>query len=313
MSTILGLVMAFVLALAGAGTSTIARPRWPGQQPGKVILGMSCGSDCAARQRELGSPYGVHRDFEKWADWAGVLAVIRHDHAQGRLPWVSVEGPIQGTPEGWKAVAAGTYDAEIRQLAAAIVSSDDKPILLTFNHEPSNDGTEAQGAWWAAAFTHFCDVLEGAGALANTGCVPILGDWLFNPANKKQVPSHWVTHAVLRRAAFLGVDLYENASGRPMGPRLQHIIDWMAAQGFPDKMVGVGELGTTDAIHPGVTSVDYLNESLSWAKANPDKIGVISYFNSTANSRAGAYWPLDEDPAKIRTFRKWLADGTFVR
>jgi hypothetical protein len=291
----------------------MSKPQWPGNEPGKVILGMSCGSDCPSKETQLHRAYGVHRDFAKWGDWTDVGAMIRDDHLHGRLPWVSVEGPVAGTPAGWYAVAQGRYDTDIQSLASVIRANDDQPVLLTFNHEPSNDGTEGQGAWWAAAFSHFCDVLNAAGALRNTGCVPILGDWLFNPHNPDQDPADWVTHAVLRRASFLGVDVYENASGRSLGPRLEHIIRWMAAQGFPHKMVGVGELGATDALHPNVTSAEFLDRSLAWAKAHPDKIGVISYFNSTANSRAGAYWPLDEDRKKIRTFRRWLSDPTFVR
>jgi hypothetical protein len=274
---------------------------------------MSCGSACATKESQLGSPYGVHRQFAKWGDWTGVVGDVQQDHSKGRLPWVSVEGPQLGTVSGWKALAAGTYDSQIKSLATAIKANDDAPILLTFHHEPSNDGTEAEGALWAAAYSRFCDVLNAQGALVNTSCVPILGDWLWNPANKAQDPKNWVTKGVLQRAPFLGIDIYENPSGVTIGPRLQSIIDWMAAQGFPNKMVGIGEMGATDALYPKKSAVQYLNESLAWAKANTDKIGVISYFNSTANSRTGVYWPLDENAAKMTTFRTWLNDTSFAR
>jgi len=313
MSSIVALFLALVMGLTGGaqGAAELA-PRWPGHQPGKVILGMSCGSHCQAREAQLGMPYGVHRQFTKWGEWDEVIAYVRADHAHDRLPWVSVEGPYRGAPWGWRAVADGDFDSEIRALAAAIKADDDQPILLTFHHEPSNDASEAQGVLWAAAFSRFCDVLDREGALANTSCVPILGDWLFNPANKAQDPADWVTKGVLRRAAFLGVDVYENASGTPIGPRLERILGWMAAQGFPDKMVGVGEMGGTDAHYAGRSSVEFLNQSLAWAAANTDKIGVISYFNSTANSRAKVHWPLDENPQKLATFRRWLRDDTIA-
>lgn len=281
------------------------KAQWPGHQPGKFYLGMSCGTDCTTKSAELGQGYGVHRQFNQWADWRGVAKNIQEDHAADRLPWVSVKPP-NGDATGWRAIASGSQDAEIRALATTLKDNDDSPILITFHHEPGNDGTEAEGVDWAAAYVRFHDVLKAEGALANVADPPIMSDWLFNPTNRAQDPDGWLTPAVLARAPFVGVDVYENASGETMAQRIPRVLAFLADRGYPDMMVGVGETGSTDAAHPDNSAVQWLNDSLSWVAAHPDQVGVVSYFNSVANSKPDVYWPLDESTAKMNNYRDWL-------
>jgi hypothetical protein len=291
----------------GSASYTVGQSQalWPGQQPGKVILGMSCGSVCPQKEADLGQAYGVHRQFKAWGDWSGVARVIQGDQAAGRLPWVSVKSPGSNAT-GWSAVANGDYDAAIRALATTLKANDNQPIILTFHHEPSNDGTEAEGVLWANAYIHFHDVLKAEGALVNVSDVPIVGDWLFNPQNRSQDPANWVTNGVLQRAPFLGIDLYQNNQGDSFAQRIPLIRNWMAARGFPDTMVGIGEFGSTDAASFAKGSVQWMNESLAWATAHPEAIGVASYFNSTANPMPNCYWPLDESGAKMSAYRGWM-------
>lgn len=328
MKTRIPLLLTIVLALGLGGATGIAqatapsdglvvakagkagKPHWPGHRPGKIILGMSCGSQCTAKERELGQNYGVHRQFTGWAAWDSVVKKIRASHAQGRLPWISVKGP--GGPAGWRAIGSGKHDAKIRQLAKALKANDRKPIILTFHHEPSNDGTEAQGKDWARANNRFRNVLGKKHALANVAFAPVLGDWLFNKQNKGQNPANWARKSVLKRASFLGIDLYENDSGETFAQRMPRILKWLARQGFPNKMIGIGEMGGTDSRYPKKSAVEFINESFSWAKKHTDKVGVVSYFNSMANSRAGVHWPLDESNPKVHTYRNWLGHPRFA-
>ena len=55
------------------------------------------------------------------------------------------------------------------------------------------------------------------------------------------------------------------------------------------------------------------NTSWQWAEANTDKIGLISYFNSTRNSKANVYWALDESKAKEDAFRRSLSSAVSTR
>jgi hypothetical protein len=77
-------------------------------------------------------------------------------------------------------------------------------------------------------------------------------------------------------------------------------------------MIGIGESGSTDRMYDAKSAVDWLNESLNWVASHTDKVGVVSYFNSTANSRAGVYWPLDESAAKMAAYRGWLNNSKVI-
>lgn len=280
--------------------------QWPGHVPGHVVLGMSCTKPCTDEASELGRPYGVHRRFYQWGAWSAMASDIDTDHAAARLPWVSVKSP--GGAVGWRAIAAGDHDAAIRTLASTLKSHDDQPVILTFHHEPSNDATEAEGKDWGAAYARIHDVLKAEGALVNVAYAPIIGDWLFNPKNAVGDPVNWVTPTVLSRASFFGVDLYEQSNGETFAERIPKILSYLTSQGYPNLQVGIGEFASTDAAYPKKSAVQWLNESLTWATQNPDKIGVAAYYNTAVNSRDGVYWPLDESPAKLATFQDWLAN-----
>ena len=287
------------------------RGEWAGHIPGKFYLGMSCGVVCGEKETSLGQSYGVHRTYKQWNNWSGVAKEIQRDHAAGRLPWVSFKPPLQGAA-GWSGIADGKYDADIKALATTLKANDDKPLLVTFHHEPSNDGTEDEGKLWAAAYVHIHDLLKAEGALGpNVSDPPILQDWIFNPTNRLQDPINWATDEVLERVPFMGIDMYQNSSGETFAVRIPRIIDWMADRGYPNIMVGIGETGSTGnwADAPADT---WLNDSLTWVANNTDKVGVVSYFNSTANSASDVYWPLDESGAKMAVYKKWLDHNTSI-
>jgi hypothetical protein len=296
-------------------TSTTSHPpagaQWPGHIPDKFYLGMSCGTICDQKESQLGQGYGVHRQFTTWGNWTAVAKYIQADNAAGELPWISVKPP-NGDASGWQAIAGGQHDADIRALATVLKANDDKPLLFTFHHEPGNDGTEAQGVLWAAAYVRIHDILESEGALENVADPPIMSDWLFNPVNRAQDPANWLTDGVLQRAPFIGVDVYENASGETYAQRLPRVLDWLAGRGYPNMMIGVGETGSTDAAYPGMSAVEWMDESLSWAAQHTDEIGVVSYFNSTANSKSFVYWPLDESAAKMTAYKSWLNNSVTI-
>jgi hypothetical protein len=287
-------------------TGTTTKGQWPGQIPGKFYLGMSCGTTCDSKEAQLGQGYGVHRQFTTWANLKAVAKDIQEDNAAGALPWISMKPP-GGAVAGWQAIANGQYDADIHALATTLKANDDKPVLFTFHHEPSNDAAEADGVLWAAAWVHIHDILASDGALVNVSDPPILGEWLWNPVNRTQDPANWLTDAVLQRAPFIGIDLYETKSGETFAQRVPRLLDWLAGRGYPNLMVGIGETGSTDTDSTfTMPAVDWLNQSLQWAADNTDKIGVVAYFNTTLNSRANVYWPLDESAAKLSAYRDWL-------
>lgn len=296
-----------------AGTST-AGAVYAGHTPGKVCLGVSTpGSHLSASLAAIGGSACVHRTFFQWGEWNAIGQQIRSDHAAHMLPWVSFKGaPGATVADGWLSMSSGSRDADLHALAAVIkstTSSTQGAALVTFHHEPNNDAADALGYRWANAYARVHDVLAADGALANAADPPILMEYLFR--NNAANPENWATPAVLSRMPFLGLDFYENSSGQGFSQRLAVVRDWMAAHGVV-KMIGIGELGCTDAAYPTQSAVQCINNNLAWARANTDKIGVISYFDSPQNSRAGVYWPLDESAAKTSIFHAWLNDPSFL-
>lgn len=284
-------------------------PEFPGHRPGRIYLGMSC-DDCAKRESQLGRKVGLKRWFRKWDDWSGVAAAIKEDRRKHRVPWISVQGPEGGTPEGWAAVGQGQYDADVRGLARVLKAHDGRPVFLSFDHEVSNNLPDHQGRSWARGFKRFHDVLEEEGALDNVALAPIVVAWLFERANS-QDPGAWLTPGVLRRTSFLGIDLYQSSSGKDFRQRIPPVARWLARHGYPRMKIGLGEIGATDAFG-NVRGSTWLNRSLRWAAKNPDEIAAISYFNSTANSAPGVYWPLDESVRKLDVYLKWLGRSRYI-
>jgi len=233
---------------------------------------------------------------------------IQADNSAGELPWISFKPPAGDDAASWQAIADGQYDSDIRALATVLKANDDKPVLITFHHEPAGNVTEAQGFLWAAAYVHIHDILKSEGALANVADPPIMSDWLFSPRNKAQDPSDWLTPAVLSRAPFIGVDVYQEANNETFAQRLPRVLDWLTGQGYPHMMVGVGELGSTDdpGSSFGISAADWLDQSLAWAAAHADEVAAVAYYDTSVNTRSGAYWPLDESAAKMTVFRSWL-------
>lgn len=285
-------------------TLTGTRPRWPGHKPGRVYLGLS--SPDLRASLALTGPVGVHRSFFSWKD-PGEDATIRADHGGRRLPWVSFKPPT-GPNFDWTLIGVGAYDSDIRARARRYASYG-KPLISTFHHEPTNDS--GIGATWALAYVRIHDILRQEGALASVAFVPIVMDWDFNPGNPNAHPEYYLTPEVLSRMPFLGVDVYQDPSGEGFSQKLGRILAWLRDHGVTNPMVGVGETGCCLAVsaHPD----RWFTSNWNWAVNNTDKIGVISYFDSTQNSKSGYDWRLKETAAKVSAFRAALATATACR
>ena len=271
--------------------------RWPGHQPGKILLGLSS-ADLSASVAAVGA-VGLRRTFYNWAD-KGEDKAIRSDHAAGRMPWISFKPP--GGTAGWGSIASGGYDGDILAMAQRYASYA-KPVIATFHHEPTNDGGDP--AQYAAAWVRIHDMMAAETGLANVTFAPILGDWEFNPKNRDGQPDAYLTSDVLDRIPFLGVDLYQNESNEGYSSRLARIVDWLDYRGVPNPMVGIGETGCCLAEDP--QPEDWLQANWDWATANVDQIGAMSYFDSTRNSRDGHIWSLNETAPKTNTYKGLLA------
>jgi hypothetical protein len=87
--------------------------------------------------------------------------------------------------------------------------------------------------------------------------------------------------------------------------RLGRVLDFMEYHGVDDPMVGVGETGCclAESSRPEL----WLEGNWDWATQNTDKIGAMSYFDSSRNSKDGHVWNLKETQGKLNAYRGLLS------
>jgi hypothetical protein len=281
-------------------------PRWLGHQPGKVYLGQTYSGDVTDAEAAAGGTFGVHRTFYQWTGGAGEDRTIADDHAKGRLPWVSFKPPSGAA--SWAPIASGAYDADIRARARRYAAFS-KPIIVTFHHEPTDDSPD--GAAWAGAYCRIYDVMKAETGLKNVTFVPVHMEWVWHPLNKTtNFANQFMTKAVMRRMPFLGIDVYQSQAAESYGVSLGRIFSWMAAQGFADKMIGIAETGATDAFGTP-NGAKWWSDQWAWCQANPNKVGIVAYFNSSLNSRYN--WLLTESPSKLAAFQASMSTPQTAR
>ena len=298
-------------ALMTTGAPAIAAttaPRWAGHQPGRIYLGLAVQGNPSRGLADAG-PVGMFREYFSWNS-GGEIADITSNQAAGRLPWVSFRPPTEQRG-AWAAVASGRYDADLRARARGYAQLS-KPVVVTFSHEPQCDANIGTPAEFAAAWCRVHDVMKSETGLKNVVSVPIIGEWVFNPINKGPDGAAYLTAAVLSRAHFIGVDLYQNNSGGTYADRLPRILSFLDASGHSNLMIGIGETGATNGF--GVPSgAAWWNTSWTWAAGHTDRVGAISYFNSLAFNNSGENWLLTESKDKLAAFRASVSSSTACR
>jgi hypothetical protein len=295
--TVAGAAMAGTFTAAPAAAAVA--PRFAGDKPGKIYLGVST-QDFTKSLSQTG-PVGLRRTYYRWSDVDREVKNARSDHAAGRMPWISFK-PATSTRGGWAAIAAGRHDSELRARARGYGGLS-RPVIVTYNHEPHNDSTGTP-AEFAKATTRIYDVMKSETGLKNVVFTPIIGDWAFNPINKQVDPEEFLTGPVLERIDMCGVDLYQNSSGQGYDVRLGRIFDFLDKRGHSQMPVGVGETGCT---------MDYRNpDGVTWWKnswafaVKSGRVPAISYFNSQHNNNSGNTWVLTESSAKLAAFKASL-------
>jgi hypothetical protein len=94
--------------------------------------------------------------------------------------------------------------------------------------------------------------------------------------------------------------LYQNRQGDGFEQRLGRILAWLDAQGRPDLMVGVGETGASDTY--GILASTWWSASWAWATRNTNRVGIVSYYNST-NLHNGVRVSLYDSPGLRQAYR----------
>lgn len=295
------------LSLAVPAVSAIpatAAPRFPGHQPGRIYLGMSTNLNLANIEREY-SQMGLRRTFYRWNELSRERKQITRDHSQQRLPWVSFKPP--GTRQGWAKIAQGAYDKDIRARARHYAAMK-SPVITTFHHEPQGETYYGSPRDWARAYIRIHDVMKNETGLRNVTLAPIIGDWVFDPKNRRDDPGDFLIWGVLNRMSLLGTDIYQNPSGQAYDVRMGRTMDWLDSRGFRNIMLGVGETGATDEFG-SPNGATWWRRSWNFAVSNRDRVAAISYFNSTKGHK-GVDVALNESWSKKKAYKDSLSSWT---
>lgn len=137
----------------------------------------------------------------------------QHELDNGRLPWVSTKVPNGN----WAAVANGSQDAWIDNVAAALAGLSGGPVWFCLHHEPRGDGDPSD---FRAMWERFVPRAKAAYDLSHVAFAPILNGYSFTApgiGTTQPQPDVWLPNTELD---FCGFDQYNqwftyNTNGVP--------------------------------------------------------------------------------------------------
>lgn len=294
---------------------------FPGYRAGKVYLGYgvdeaSCSAGTTLAQEEaLTGPTTLRRWYEGKID--ATTAEMKHfDDAfmSGRLAWSS----FKGQPYTWKQIADGAADDVLKAKATAFQAAKG-PGLVTFHHEPYNDGTPAD---FVAAWNRILDVWRDAGGTGPITPAPILNGFFqgYPNAGKGYTDlemAEWLPDTLLARFRVIGFDGYDAndyvAPGIPVARTIRKWHEWLLrrqaviADG-KRRYLALGEVGvffgaSRASLTTWPTSTEnefgggYPGWNTVWTALTKYGDGdgayvAVNYFNSIKNTSANNDWSL---------------------
>ncbi len=197
-----------------------------------------------------------------------------------RASWQSVKAD-------WRTVASGRADQRIAAYLATIPTKH--RMLLTFNHEPENDGKPS--ADFRAASRRFYQVVKEHRPQTLVG--PILMDWTFDPASGLH-PADWFPGSAY--CDFIGIDTYQTYLFPPAGSskvwkssttdRQKAAVAWIHQQGC---LPAIGEFACGPWRGHSGKAADDFRRKVDWVKSTLEffeSAGAVAacYFNTLINN-----------------------------
>lgn len=254
-----------------------------------------------------GAPLPVHRTFFRYEppftsgniedpEVAVLVNQVDQDHAQGRLPHVSIK------VANWGQVGAAGASPELDDLLNRLAGPE--PVFLTLHHEPEDDnGTADNGSVFDPAdpndLSYLLDdyttgtpaawvamqkkAISRAKTLApNVTIVPILMANKFDPADPatREAEKQWIVDT----AAVIGLDGYNRstnplaANWKTLGQRIDDVVTGLGTSALATKPIVIGEYGVQQI--PGNADETWMYDAI--AQARDRNVVAMSYFNSNA-------------------------------
>lgn len=293
----------------GAPAHSATKSRFPGDPnpsvSGKLFWGAAIngnGDPKTRHEQQAGASLSLRRTFFQWRHHETangyLFKTVENDIANNRLSWVSTKTP------SWRDVANGKHDARIDHLLKRLESYN-RPIWLTFHHEPEGGGGNnfpddpGGAAAWRGMQIRVRERMNALG-IDNVAFAPILMSWTWDPSSKRS-PSDWYVPGIWD---FYGIDHYQNSESGTMlsGRGFNNFMKWIANKNLP---VGIGEWGNRGT---NSTAANEMQAFLAWGLKN-DVVGM-AYFDSGLNSPSGS-WELKGQP--LSQFRSILASSKTMR
>ena len=280
-------------------------PAYPAQPPpGTLYWGAAVagnGDPVQRHEKPANAPLSIRRTFFRWQhiDSGWLERIVRDDHANGRLPWISVKTPP------WAEVAAGRHDASIDRLLK-LLGDTGRPVWLTVWHEPENDaGDEARRESMGSPADHLAmnrrfrqrlTALE----VENVALGPVLMAWTWDPRSDRE-PEAWWDGEVYD---FLGIDIYRDREATVMTDVWFDVRRWA---GEREVDIAVGEWGMRGRDRAAGERVRRWYEAA--ARSHDDdrsaRVVALCAFDSHLNSPTGS-WELRGE--QLRVFQQLLSD-----
>ena len=232
-----------------------------------VFLGANA-ADLTTVQSQAGQQLGLDRTYSQWGDQLPSTQMLS-DQSAGRLPALSVK-PLGVSLQ---AVADGSQDEAIKRQAAGIKAYG-TPVLLTFDHEPEQDGAAA-AAPFVAAWRHYVQVFRGE-AVTNVSWTLILeSSTLSAGAGDAWYPGDDVVN-------WIGADGY-NWAGDPEHPGAAWtsftdifgaFVSWAGPHGKP---LLIGEFASGDDPNDPTRKPQWIAQAAQQIKAWP-QVKALAWF-----------------------------------
>jgi len=253
--------------------------RFPGDPnpkvTGKAYWGASHtgNGDVKVRHENIvGKSVAIHRTFFDWGGKNALYNMVAQDHANNRLPLVSIKSP------NWADTAAGMYDTEIDAFLRKL-DSYGKPVWYIVNHEPENNLNEpnsGSAADWRAMQKHYRDRMKAVGTKNVTFTLAPMG-YTWNPASGRNPDDYWVPNTW----DVYMVDYYcPNSTESILSCKnntWSRFVSWVEAKGLP---YGVAEWGCGGS---SPNCADNIRTFWEWGFSNKKDFVGYSYFDSGLN------------------------------
>ena len=246
-------------------------------------------------ERVLGRPLAIVQDFHPWEEHFP-SPFDRHVVASGSTLLLSWAGTDTS------AIAAGRYDAMVRQRALALKALG-KPVLLRWRWEMDRPNLQAEigsPEGYVAAWRHLRSVFAAAGA-RNVGWVwcPLAGGF-----DTGRAPAYYPGDA---QVDWLCADVYAGDPSVPFRRIADSFLGWAARH---DRPIIFAEVGT-QRVGTGARAT-WLRQAADWIQDFP-QVKAFVYFDSDVD-RDGRIrrWSLRNWPEDVAAFRE-IADRPYFR